>query len=272
MSSLTIATAPSLPAAQTIGTEKVLWQGAFFCLALVPVTILAMLIDPRELNGINLWIKPLKFQLSVGLHIATLALFARFIDDTLRDRIGVRILAWAISGFGIFEIAYITIQAGRGRHSHFNLETPMEASMYSLMGIGAVTLIMGAAVVGWLAYRRPAAGLGQGLRTGILAGLSLGFVTTLAVAGYMSGGTGHWVGGPTTDANGLPIVGWARGGGDLRVPHFFATHLMQAIPFVGWVADRKSSHPTRWVYTACVLGLVVIAATFVQALMGMPLI
>ena len=44
---------------------------------------------------------------------------------------------------------------------------------------------------------------------------------------------GHWVGGTATDAGGLPIVGWVRDGGDLRVAHFFALHAIQLIPLFG---------------------------------------
>jgi hypothetical protein len=100
----------------------------------------------------------------------------------------------------------------------------------------------------------------------------LGFITTLVVAGYMSSQNSHWVGGVPSDADGLPIVGWVRGGGDLRMPHFFATHLMQIIPLIGWMADRYSQRPTRIVIAASAIGVSAVAAKFIQALSGQPFI
>jgi hypothetical protein len=36
----------------------------------------------------------------------------------------------------------------------------------------------------------------------------------MATAGYLASGTGHWVGGASTDASGLPLVGWSRTGAE----------------------------------------------------------
>ena len=58
-------------------------------------------------------------------------------------------------------------------------------------------------------------------------------------------------------------------GGDLRVPHFFATHLMQALPVVGWLADRLLPRlGLGIVVAATAAGIAIVAATFVQALAG----
>ena len=79
-------------------------------------------------------------------------------------------------------------------------------------------------------------------------------------------GTGHWVGGVPTDAGGLPLFGWSRTGGDLRVPHFFATHVMQALPLLGLAADRlapRRAVPLVWAGVG--VSLLVVAATFAQA-------
>lgn len=256
----------------TSRAEDVLWQGGLIVLALLPMSFLVSLDDPRQLNDINIWIKPMKFQVSVALHMFTLAIVLRFIAPDIRGKPWIYGLGWILSFCAIAEIAYITIQAARGRHSHFNLETEFEAMMYTAMGIGAVTLILGAAVIGIIVYRHPIREMGEGLRLGILLGLVLGFIATLIVAGHAGGQYGHWVGGPQTDADGLPIVGWARGGGDLRVPHFFATHMMQGIPLIGWAADRYTTSPRRIVVAASVIGVGIVIATFAQALSGQPFI
>ena len=72
--------------------------------------------------------------------------------------------------------------------------------------------------------------MGQGLRLGIPLGVVFGFVATLVVAEYISQNYGHRVDGFRSDAGGLPLVGWVRGGGDLRVSHFFTMHLMRNTP------------------------------------------
>jgi hypothetical protein len=62
--------------------------------------------------------------------------------------------------------------------------------------------------------------------------------------------------------------------GDLRVPHFFATHMMQTIPLAGLVADRL--FPTQaaiivvWLATAAWTALTL--WLFRQALSGVPLL
>jgi len=45
---------------------------AMLILVMVPTT-LAALLDDRLFNGINIWIKPLKFQASLALHLVTIA-------------------------------------------------------------------------------------------------------------------------------------------------------------------------------------------------------
>jgi hypothetical protein len=256
----------------TSRAEILLWQGGLIIIALLPVTFLVSLDDPRQLNDINIWTKPIKFQASAGLHVMTLAFVARFINADVRRNPVVYGFCWVLTLTAIAEVAYITIQAARGRHSHWNFETQFESLMYAGMGIGAVTLILGAAVIGLLVYRCPVREMGQGLRLGILLGMVLGFVTTLVVAGYMSQNYGHWVGGIRSDADGLPLVGWVRGGGDLRVSHFFAMHMMQIIPIIGWVAHRYSQRPKRIVIVASTVGVGAVVVTFIQALSGQPFI
>lgn len=268
MTDMTIHAGPA--ARNRLSTQQIFWQSAIGILVLVPITLVAMIGEDRILNGINLWVKPLKFQISVALHVMTLAVLLRLVAPAALERWWLRAVVWACAISAVFEVVYITLQAGRGRHSHFNDQTVVEQALYGAMGIGAVILIGAAAVIGLLVLLRPRSGLGQGLRWGAGLGLILGFVATLIVAGYMSGIGGHWVGGSPTDAGGLPIVGWARDGGDLRVPHFFATHLMQVLPVVGWAADRWTRRPVTAVAGTAALGMVLVIATFLQALAGQP--
>jgi hypothetical protein len=248
------------------------------CLVLLLVTALAAPFDDRTLAGAGIWAKPMKFAFSLALHIATLLWLTTLLDAKARGGLWARGALVSASCAALIEILYIALQAARGRASHFNSQTPLEAFMYyNVMGPGAVVLVAAAFVLGVLVLRAGRPELGAGLRLGAALGAMAGSVTTLLVAGAMSTGAidgpGHWVGGPRTDAHGLPLFGWSTRGGDLRVPHFFATHLMQALPAVGLMADRlRLSWPRTAVGVAAFSGLAIVALTFLQALAGRPFI
>ena len=239
-------------------------------IGLLPLLGLGM-IDDRLYNGINPWIKPAKFFASLAVHLVTLAVLLRLLEVHHRKALVTTVLAAGTVIVAWGESLYIAVQAWRGRASHWNVETEWEAMIYGVMGIGAVYLIAVAGLLGLVILIAGRKEIGPGLRWGAGLGLVLGFATTLVVAGYLGGHeAGHWVGGERTDANGLPVVGWARDGGDLRVAHFFALHMMQALPLLGWGADRLRLLPRSTVLAGSALGVAVVAATFLQALSGRP--
>src|SRR5262249_26054381 len=93
-----------------------------------------------------------------------------------------------------------------------------------------------------------------------------------AVAGDMAKSGGHFVGSGSTTSPGAPLMGWARDHGDLRVPHFFATHAMHFIPAFGFLAPlplppSAASRPAPG-FTPAFTAFV--AYTFADALMGHP--
>lgn len=248
-----------------------------FFAALLPVTASAYLMDDRLVNGINVWTKPLKFELSLSIHFLTLALMLSLLSEKAR---GSRLVRWAISAAaasGIAEIAYIALQSARGRASHFNTETPMEAALYPIMGVGALILTIAPIIVGVQIRRNGRADIGPGLRRGAVLGLVLGGFATIITAGFMSSSliveTGRWVDGMRNDSHGIPLMGWSGVGGDLRVPHFFALHVMQALPVLGLMADRWAKGREKLAVLAGVtVWIALVAGTFMQALNGNPFI
>lgn len=245
-------------------------------LALLVPSALAYLVDTRTLNDINIWTKPIKFQLSLALLMATILVLLPLLSHAWRASRAIRWSAAAMAFAGTFEIAYIAVQSARGRGSHYFVEVPIEATMYSLMGLGAATLAVAAFVVGFAVLRSSHGQARQGLRLGAALGLMLGAVLTLATAGALSASAfapeiGHWIGGVRSDASGIPLLGWSTTGGDLRVAHFFATHLMQALPIAGLLADKVRPASARGIVLAsAVLGTLAVAATFLQAAKGYP--
>lgn len=245
-------------------------------LVMMMLTAFASFFDERMLGGVSVWSKPTKFNVSFAVHVATLMVFLSLLPPDLRKS---KAMAWAMGvtcAAVLIELFYVSFQAARGRESHFNLETRWEELAYNAMGAGVAIVMLGTLVIGVAVWHRARAEIGPGLRLGVGLGAVVGTLATLITAGAMSSmqftPTGHWVGGDLTDAGGLPIVGWSTTGGDLRVPHFFATHLLQVLPFVGWLADRGGiSYPRVIVLIAAVAGMVIVWFTFQQAMSGQPL-
>lgn len=279
-SSLSVASArPALSLQMTSGyaAHAVTLGTMLFCAALLPVTAAAYLMDERLVNGINVWTKPLKFELSLAVHFLTLALMFNLLTEGARGSRPVRWALYAAAASGVFEVVYIALQSARGRASHFNVETGIESAMYMVMGAGSLLLTIAPIVLGIQIWRNGRPDIGPGLRRGAIFGLVLGGVATIVSAGFMSSSfiieTGRWVEGVRNDANGIPVLGWSGTGGDLRVAHFFALHVIQALPVLGLMADRWANGKENAVVLAGVaFWLAIVAGTFAQALNGHPFI
>lgn len=244
-------------------------------LAMLVITGFAGLLDDRTLNGVSVWAKPIKFNVSFALHVATLMVFVSLLRADLQKSATVRWTMTVTCTAVVLELLYVSFQAARGRASHFNLETQWEEAAYYAMGGGVAVIMVGTLVMGVAVWRGARHDIGPGLRTGAALGAIAGTLATLLTAGAMSSmqvtPTGHWVGGDLTDASGLPVFGWSTTGGDLRVAHFFATHLVQVLPLIGWVADRFATSNARApVWLATFAGLIVVWLTFEQALTAQP--
>src|SRR5690606_23935489 len=126
-------------------------------------------------------------------------------------------------------------------------------------------------VQGLMIARQRSVPIAPARRVGLVAGAVIAFGATLITAGYMSANGGHWVGGIASDVGGLPVLGWSRTGGDLRVAHFFALHAQQTMPALGLLAVALG-RPTmrRAIAAGAVAYLGLVAFTFVQALRGVP--
>jgi hypothetical protein len=242
--------------------------GLFLALLAAPLLAAAWL-DPRLFNGINIWIKPLKFAVSLSLYLLTLAAVAAWLQPFVRTRAYRAYAALVLAAIG-FEMVVIVGAAALGTGSHYNVATPLAAAIYSSMAVGAVILTTASTAYAWALYR-------AGPRTwpvlhdGLVLGLALVLPLTLVTAFTLGGNDGHWVGGTRSDAGGLPLFGWSRDGGDLRVAHFFATHAMHFVPAAALAAGLLLGPTRRWPAWAAAAALVALVAfTFVQALQGRP--
>ena len=246
------------------------WTALVMLVLAVPVA-LATQIDPRLFNGVSVWTKPFKFLFSVGVYLAMLAWFFGLLRDEARRSRGALALVWVAIVAGVFEVAYITLQGARGEASHFNTDTPFAAAMYSLMGVGAVALTACSPWLAVLLARRGRPDIPPVYRLAVLIGLGLTFILGATVGGYMGSQPGHWVGGTASDAAGLPLFGWSRDGGDLRVAHFLGIHALQILPLAGWWMRGHAWGRALVVALATLLSAATIG-TLAQAILAQPLL
>lgn len=252
-------------------STRALMAAFFFCIAISCVVLSGMAFETRTLDGANVWVKPLKFGVSLGLHFLTLALLAQQLPRARRAGPVFTLPVYGAMAALMLEAVYVCVQAARARRSHYNFETSFEIMMYQLMGVGAVLLVLVSLVLAvqvWHHGRRDV----PGLRWGTILGMGLGFFATLAYAGYMSSSEWRLVGTPVTGAT-VPFFGWSREVGDLRPAHFVALHMMQTLPLLGYVLDKarlSGRTAVTGVVIAALLQLGLASALFFQALAGEP--
>ncbi|MGJ8571303.1 MAG: hypothetical protein ACSHXI_11460 [Hoeflea sp.] len=246
--------------------------GVLIGLSLAP-TLAAMALDQRQFLGENVWLKPIKFQIALTLYLLTLAFYARWLPAGMTVWRSYRIYAGVVVFSIVAELAWVSGAAMYGVASHFNVSSPVMQGIYSLMGLFAVILTSATLVHGIAIRRNSRTSLPQALHLSIWLGLVLTFAMTLVIAGTMASLPGHTVGTPVTGAT-VPVMGWSREVGDVRAPHFFATHAMHALPLVGVLAvallPQRLASPAVWAFA--LLFTVFVTASFARSLAGLPFI
>ena len=244
---------------------RLVWFALTMLAAMVPAAI-GLGLDERVLRGVNVWVKPLKFMAAVALLALTTAWFAGQLPAAVRRRRAYAALVWTLIAAGGFEVGYITLQAALGQASHYNVGDAFHGLMYTLMGFGALALTATQPWLAWLVWRHGDRGVAPPYRLAVLLGLVLTFALG-ATVGMLLGGLQPPVGA------GLPVVGWSRIGGDLRVAHFVGIHAGQVLPLIGYaLATRRLRGAVAGVWLAAGLWTALWAVTLVQALQGRPLI
>jgi hypothetical protein len=107
------------------------WTGALFMLALVVVTLISIS-DTRQILGLNPWIKPMKFLVSTTIFLWTIAWF---MPDTEPKPAARAIVRWTIATAMVVEMFCVIMQSARGTQSHFNVRTPFDGIVFSVMGV-----------------------------------------------------------------------------------------------------------------------------------------
>ena len=225
--------------------------------------------DTRLVTGINPWIKPMKFAISIAIFLATIAWYTSELQP------GPRARAWitrTVLGTMLIEIVCIVGQAARGTTSHFNQSSVFDAAIFSLMGIAITVNTLAIAAMLWL-LRRDTPPARAGYLWGVRLGLAL-FVLGSLLGFVIVANNGHSVPGPDGGA-GLPFLNWSVDRGDLRVAHFIGLHALQALPLLGAGLDGSAVAPAsriRAVSAVAVVWLALMGATLALAVGGRPLV
>lgn len=231
---------------RTLGALMVL-AGLHFILAVL--CAVALRVDVPLVGGVHPALKPLKFAISVGLLLASVAIVLRAMDAPALARVAI---AWTLGLTMIVEMVAIVAQALRGRASHFNTSTPLDAALWYTMGSAIVVALLSLVALAILASVRPLA-FHPLVAAAVRVGLWL--LLLVAVSGFAMGGRGsHSV-----------------GAGDLRVPHFFAVHALQALPlFALLLLQLPFGSRVRWVMlvAGAVAWTAIAIGTLAQAFAG----
>src|SRR3954469_24038999 len=101
-------------------------------LAALAVLLVVAPFDARTIMGLNPWVKPSKFLVSITIYVWTLAWLTRYVSSYRRT---VRLISWGTVLVFVGEMVCIIMQSARGTTSHFNLQTPFDAAVFSVMGM-----------------------------------------------------------------------------------------------------------------------------------------
>ncbi len=236
------------------------WCG-IFNIAVGVICLLLQFTDDAQILGVNRWLKPMKFYLSVGLMAFTLNWLLYYLSNSKL----VKIYSWIIAITMLIENGVILMQAIRGTASHFNISSAFNGIAFGVMGIIILTFTITTVFITINFFVQKEFTISPAYLWGIRLGLVF-FILASLEGGLMIGLFKHTVG-SADGSPGLPLVNWSRQYGDLRIAHFFGLHALQILPLVGYsIAKNKNQ-----LFLFAGAYLIFITVLFLQAYKGIPL-
>jgi hypothetical protein len=217
--------------------------------------------DDVQVLGVSRWLKPMKFYLSVGIMVWTMGWLLHYLSNTQKTKLYSSVIVFTM----FFENAIILLQAVRGTTSHFNIKTPTDGLLFSVMGILIIvfTIVCLFICISFFLQKHfdiPVAYV-WGIRLGILF-----FIIFSLEGGMMISMMKHTVG-AADGSPGLPILDWSSEYGDLRIAHFIGIHSLQVLPLLGFYVAKSRG---QMVFLSMIY-FVMASVVFVQALRGISL-
>jgi len=230
-------------------------------LVLMALMLLITLFDHRQLMGINLWIKPIKFAISIAIYCLTWPLFLQYFPYVRLKKRFANFTVFAMT----FEMIAIATQAARGELSHYNV-SGANALVFASMGIVIVSQTLFALYMGIVFFKVKAVDISPALLWAMRLGIIMAAVFALE-GGIMASRLAHTVG-AADGGPGIPLFNWSTIAGDLRIAHFMGLHALQIVPLFVLLTKVKTARP---VIVFSLLYFVLISLLFYNAMLGRPL-
>ncbi len=212
-------------------TKSLFWL-AVICVVVAVALIPLWILDSRELLGVSVWEKPIKFYISVAIFSFTYSWLSSFLT---RGGRWVRLTGLVIAVSLAVEIVIILAMASIGETSHFNVSTPTAIAIWSIMATFISIVLFSTIFISLmiLLQKQQEFNLKLALALGSIntaVGMGLAYLmtwpTATQLANYQGIAGAHAVG-VSDGGPGLPFLGWSTVAGDLRVGHFFGLHSIQ---------------------------------------------
>ena len=234
-------------------------------LGMLLFSLIAILFDNRTLLGESVWLKPIKFAISIPIYCITIALLLKVYPYSFKIKQWLsRIIGWVL----ILEIPLVMLQAARGVRSHFNSTTAFDGMVFGSMGI---LILINTLVLFYMMFTA----FFKKLDTTVMMQRAiqigwLGMIVSIIAGQIMIGNMAHSVGVPDGGA-GIPVTHWSTEGGDWRAVHFLGMHGIQIFPLFAYFAGKY-----QWKYGQWLIGisgiayLAFIGLIFIRTQAGIP--
>lgn len=241
--------------------NETLFYNGLLCLLLSIVFITLTKFSNTQLYNVNAWYKPFKFAFSTFLFAWAMAWYCYYLPN-----FNIQFYNWTVIILLGFEIFYIAFQANKGQLSHYNISTPVYATLYSMMAIAASLVTIYTGYVGLLFFKNSFPDLPNYYVWAIR--LSILLFVIFSFEGFAMGSRlNHSVGALNDNSNWF-ILGWSKTVGDLRISHFIGMHALQVVPFLSYYILKN----TKLTIGLSIFYGILALFTLIQAIQGKPLI
>jgi hypothetical protein len=241
--------------------NETLFYYGLLCLLLSIFFITFTKFSNTQVYNVNAWYKPFKFAFSTFLFSWAMAWYCHYLPN-----FNIHFYNWTVIILLGFEIFYIAFQANKGQQSHYNISTPVYATLYSMMAIAASLVTIYTGYVGLLFFKNSFPDLPNYYVWAIR--LSILLFVIFSFEGFAMGSRlNHSVGALNDNSNWL-ILGWSKTVGDLRISHFIGMHALQIVPVLSYYFLKN----TKLTIGLSILYGILALLTLIQALKGKPLL